>query len=72
LLKIYTASVSLKHQDLIHYVSVLNPSVLVRQREYMLYTQKSTSLIVKMLTINKCYEIFTPESGGIRFIKTQL
>jgi hypothetical protein len=36
----------------------------------MLYIQKSTFLIVKTLTLLKCYEIIY--SKGITFIKTQL
>jgi hypothetical protein len=28
----------------------------------MLYTQKPTSVLVKTLTLYKCYEIFTPEA----------
>jgi hypothetical protein len=50
----------------------LNYHFIIVKNLYMLYTQKSTSLIVKTLTVNKCYKIFTPESRGIRFIKTRL
>jgi hypothetical protein len=36
--------------------------IIVNKNLYILYTKKSTSLIVKMLILYKCYEIFIPET----------
>jgi hypothetical protein len=40
----------------------LNYHFIIVKNLYMLYTQKYSSLIVKMLILYKCYEIFTPRT----------
>jgi hypothetical protein len=40
----------------------LNYHFIIVKNLYMLYAKRITSLIVKMLTLYECYEIFTPKA----------
>jgi hypothetical protein len=44
------------------YVMFVNDHLVIVKNLNMFYTKNSTSLSVKVLSLYKCYEIFTPEA----------
>jgi hypothetical protein len=55
-------AINLIFLESLYMLCFLNYHFIIVKNIYMLYTQKNTSLIVKTLTLYKCYEIFTLEA----------